>query len=399
MANVHETSKEKGRVESFFTTDFCPWATRFVYWLKEPIGWFVLATAICCMIGLYFSPVGWTLAAALVALMTVGMLWPLIAVFSTTVTLRSESVAVHEDAGCGLVVGVRNWLPIPVWGLKVEGYLDQVSDDDTLPTVALASVPSRSLADYRIEVCPSLRGKYPVEIPNVACSFPFALWTARRPLKEVAPLTVWPKVYDMAGESQFRGSIATEFGEGQRGGRDGDFIGVREYRRGDSAKHVNWVASARTGELIVTERGAPETASIEVWVDTAVREAGREELNRRMRIAASLIASLYRENAVVKVRVGERLVSGRGEAGLRKVFDELAAVPLAGSDIAKCRMGSGSWIGISGSEAGTTVRQTNLRHSLRAVNAVHERVFSADEDLATAMRTFWREKGHVDEAA
>ena len=97
---------------------------------------------------------------------------PLIAVFSTTVKLRAELVAVHEQASCGLIVGVRNWLPIPVWGLKVEGYLDQVSDEDALPTVALASVPGRSLADYRIQVAPSLRGKYPVETPNVACSFP-----------------------------------------------------------------------------------------------------------------------------------------------------------------------------------------------------------------------------------
>ena len=398
MADVHEAPKDKGKVESFFTTDFCPWANKFVYWLKEPIGWFVLATTICCIVGLYFSPVGWTLAAALVALMTVGMVWPLVAVRATTVKLRSEVLAVHEESECGLIVGVRNWLPIPVWGLKVEGYLDQVSDEDTLPTVALASVPARSLADYRIQVCPTLRGKYPVEAPTMACSFPFGLWTARRPLKEVAPLTVWPQSYGMGGESEFRGSIATEFGEGQRGGRDGDFIGVREYRRGDSAKHVNWVASARTGELIVTERGGPETAAIEVWVDTAIRSSD-EELNRRMRVAASIVASLYKQNTAVKVRVGERIVNGRGESGLRKVFDELAAVPLGGIETAKCKLGTGSWIGISGTELGTIVRQSNLKHSLRGLNDVRERVIGLRDDLGAVMGNLWREKGDADAAA
>ena len=142
---------------------------------------------------------------------------------------------------------------------------------------------------------------------------------------------------------------------GSAAAREGDFIGIREYRRGDSAKHVNWVASARTGELIVTERAAPEAAAIDVWVDTAQRGAGREVLNRRMRVAASIVASLFHQNMAVKVRVGDRVVNGRGEIGLRKVFDELAAVPLEGTETPHCRMGSGSWIGISGTESGTTV--------------------------------------------
>ena len=32
--------------------DFCPWANRYVYWLKQPIGWFILAAAAALAIGL-----------------------------------------------------------------------------------------------------------------------------------------------------------------------------------------------------------------------------------------------------------------------------------------------------------------------------------------------------------
>ncbi|MEM6471796.1 MAG: DUF58 domain-containing protein, partial [Planctomycetota bacterium] len=51
MADVHDAPSGKSRVNSFFTTDFCPWANRFVYWLKEPVGWFVIATAISVLVG------------------------------------------------------------------------------------------------------------------------------------------------------------------------------------------------------------------------------------------------------------------------------------------------------------------------------------------------------------
>jgi len=33
-------------------TDFCPWANRFVYWPKEPVGWFLVAIAVILLSGL-----------------------------------------------------------------------------------------------------------------------------------------------------------------------------------------------------------------------------------------------------------------------------------------------------------------------------------------------------------
>ena len=49
MAMVHDVPEGKNWAARLLTTDFCPWANRFVFWLKEPVGWFVLATAISVM--------------------------------------------------------------------------------------------------------------------------------------------------------------------------------------------------------------------------------------------------------------------------------------------------------------------------------------------------------------
>lgn len=60
MAISHDPPQKIGWLPRPLTTDFWPWANRFVYWLKEPVGWFVLATAvsIMIMIGLYLAPIG-----------------------------------------------------------------------------------------------------------------------------------------------------------------------------------------------------------------------------------------------------------------------------------------------------------------------------------------------------
>ncbi len=99
---------------------------------------------------------------------------------------------VHEGQACELILSIRNAFPLPLWGLVIEGYLDR-EGDDVQPTTALACVPGLSQADYRLAVCPSLRGRYPVVKPMIACAFPFGIWTARRSADDCSPLTVLPK--------------------------------------------------------------------------------------------------------------------------------------------------------------------------------------------------------------
>ena len=411
MAVVHDEPKSQNLLTRILTTDFCPWANRFVYWLKEPIGWFVVATAISCMVGLYLSPVGWTLAASLLSIIAVGIIWPLIAVFSTRLQLVPEEVAVHEDAPCRMIVRVRNRIPIPVWGLMIEGYLDRgvkVSEGDSvpLPTVGLASVPPMCQADYKISARPELRGFYPEEEPKVACSFPFGIWTARLPLKDVSPLTVWPRVYPTPGLTRFSDKVASDLGMGTRNGRDGEFSGVRDYRRGDSAKQVNWVASARTDSLKVTERSAPQSAVVEVRLDTSIGKCGVEELNRRIRIAASIIASLHQQNLPMSVQIGTKSLrvdsrqTTKGKVAFRSVLNVMASIPLVGT--AKGNFGrpnSAAWIEVIGNDQGSVVSVCTPNSSRRLGSGICQLQIPVNEDLSAAMGRFWKEVGHAEVAA
>ncbi|MGB7329085.1 MAG: DUF58 domain-containing protein [Rubripirellula sp.] len=383
------------------TTDFCPWANRFVYWLKEPIGWFVLATAVSVLIGLYFSPIGWTLAASLTAIMVVGMAWPLVAIHVTTCHLRPEVDCIHEGDACRMIVSVRNRIPVPVWGLAVEGYLD-CEGDDALPTVGLACVPPLCISDFGITVNPSLRGRYPVQTPHVACAFPFGIWTARRKLTKTQSLTVWPKIFAVSGTCPIVGAANAQQGEGSRGGRSGDFVGVRAYRQGDSAKQINWVASARVDSLVVTERGGPQCVELEVLVDTC--GAGtREQLADRVRVAASVLVNLHQTNVPMRVSIGsQRLRLASGSKGRRQILDALADVPADGNGDRLVRVAASKHAVIefsSDSSGCEVVRMTDPRGGRRAGGRVQTKRVTCGVTLADQVRQFWSEVGDADVAA
>ncbi|TWU17079.1 DUF58 domain-containing protein [Allorhodopirellula heiligendammensis] len=406
MAVVHAAPVDSSRLSRIMTTDFCPWANRFVYWLKEPVGWFALATAVSTAIGLYFSPIGWTLAASLAAIMVTGMAWPWVAVHVTQCALRPEADAVYEDVPCQMVLSVRNRVPIPVWGLAIEGYLDREPNGDARPTVGLACVPPLCTADYKVNVTPSLRGHYPVSEPQVACSFPFGIWTARRSLKEIKSLTVWPKLFPIHGVLPIVGHTVAEQGDGSRGGRNGDFVGVRAFRRGDSSKHVNWIASARSDSLIVTERGAPQSVALDVFIDTSSSGTheflGRESLARRIRVAASVLSSLHQSRIATRVRIGDRRLAYQHDVrGRRYMLDALASVPLDGEPCElNQRVLSRASVTISGASCGSVfVCIANPLGGRRAGGATREVAIGPHADLAAAIAVLWKEVRDADVAA
>lgn len=319
-----------GWINRFATTDFCPNANKFVYWLKEPAGWFVMAIGASLLIGVYANSIGITLAIALIALLTIGMAWPAIAVWSASCELRPSMERVSEFDQLGFELKVTNRLPIPIWGLSVEGYLDGVGTAQS-PTVALAVAGPLTESTFTIEVTPTLRGSYPCQAPTVACSFPFGVWTARRPLRVASKLLVWPAAFPMRDALEVAGTRGVCDGPGLRGSNQGDFLGVRDYRRGDSTKQIHWIATARSERLIVIERGSTQFPAIVLSVDTSLNSS-RDQLSERLRVAASILQSLQRQGIEItlKLPTGTFRVTGSRSA-MAVAMNALAMVPADGT--------------------------------------------------------------------
>lgn len=331
-------------VDGLLNKDFCPWANRYVYWLKQPVGWFAIAALLSFLVGVFVNPNGWILMTVVLAIMTVGVVWPWLAVRTVDAALEPAIEGVHEGDRVELVFRLRNHLPLPQFGISVDGFLD--SDVDiavATPSVALSCVPGLSEATYRFAVSPQDRGHYPMMQPSIACAFPFGLWTARRPLKSVKPLTVWPKVTRLLDELELGGVTAADSGDGIRSGQAGEPLGVRGFRHGDRLRNIHWVHTARTGQMVVCERGGPNRQEVELILDARLglgeidpRQTMllREGLSWRVRLIASLAMQLHARHVHLSLMLGgESHRISCSSRGRRELLDLLAAVPRNGLEV------------------------------------------------------------------
>jgi hypothetical protein len=85
-----------------------------------------------------------------------------------------------------------------------------------------------------------------------------------------------------------------------RRGRGPEYLGIREYRTGDSMRHVHWPSTARLGQVMVREFEQEHTRRLAIVVDTWA-DAGEEDtpLDAACSVAASVaFAALGRGHGV-----------------------------------------------------------------------------------------------------
>ncbi len=182
-----------------------------------------------------------------------------------------------------------------------------------------------------------------VRAPRLACAFPFGLWTARRTIKNVMPLVVHPKQVKLSGVFEQAGGALCLEGHGQRSGGSGDFLGLREYRTGDSIRDIHWAHTARLDRLVVCQRGIAEQSVwhvvLDVNSDQPLSRQSRENLAWRVRIAASLCSLLRQQSIPFQLDIpGEEAWNGAALPGnrncsLNQMLSRLTDVPLDGMPI------------------------------------------------------------------
>lgn len=311
--------------------DFCPWANRWVYWLKHPF-WLLLAaslTAVLC--GVFVSPAVLILGIVLTGLMVIGVVWPLLAVWGLTVRLRFKQSRCREGQPVEVELHITNRWPWPAWGLRLSPGFRWGGKDQEGLTVAGVSGWTTEAIDAVFS--PPCRGIYPHTTPWVETAFPFGLYAARKPLAEWNALVVWPASTKLttlpdAVEIEAREDRTSD----RRAGDVGDVLGTRGFRPGDSLRRVHWPQSARQGRLIVCERQRPIACALRLVLDLDPRHHGGEgreaSVERLLRTAASIIESMHAQHARVECVIGRTChVIGSSAQALKHCLDGLAAIP------------------------------------------------------------------------
>ncbi|MDB4810061.1 DUF58 domain-containing protein [bacterium] len=188
---------------------------------------------------------------------------------------------------------------------------------------------------------------------------------------------------------------ASDFGEGQRSGRIGDFLGVREYRHSDCMRQVNWVATARYGDLIVTERRQPQCSGMLIIVDARNRHSTREQLDDQIRVAASLLENLHQSAVPLRLQVGKQYLQvRRGWEGFVQMMDLLADIPADGFNDSSPRLASLETVSIkisSNADGNVLTDISDPTVNQRSMNSDKQRVIYRNHGLANQLLSFWAE--------
>jgi uncharacterized protein (DUF58 family) len=318
--------------------DFCPWANRWVYWLKNPFWCLVLAMALSLVCGIFVNPSVFVVTGILVVLAGVG-------VFLPWLTLRGLECHIRFDhrrgrAGRPSIVRlqIRNRWPWPAWGLSlIRGFALRASHD-TSEGVSLAHVPAWSTVEYSWPFVPTSRGLYPLCTPELETAFPFGLFRFGRKADVDGRLIVWPATVDLAGLPDTEESRGDDSLADRRAGDFGDMLGTRTFREGDSLRRIHWAQTARQRQLIVCERQATETTSVLVYVDLdpashiewdADNRRPDDSLELLIQTAASICESLHEQHCRVELVIGdEHFVAGSSASGFQGLMDRLATAEL-----------------------------------------------------------------------
>jgi len=297
------------RMGSAMHYDFCPWVNRYVYWLKRPIGWVVLAFAASLLLGIYVSRQAYIAAGIVAAVGAIGAVWPWISMMGIRGQLSWAPSRCEEGDTIDTSLSISNRWPWPAWGLVVQAD-DAISSHVDAPgqPTSLSKVPAWTRSRFRWDCQPASRGVYPKHQVRLTTAFPFGIWSSSRVLNVDEPLVVWPRNVRLTDVPENSGT--QNHGNGgltQRVGDDGDWMGVRPYREGDSLRQVHWAQTARRDNLVVFERQTRSRQSVSIALDTdAASRCSTEERDWMLRIMASLANHLLQHSWSVRFHLGDR---------------------------------------------------------------------------------------------
>ncbi len=186
--------------------------------------------------------------------------------------------------------------------------------------IACVDVPARGSAAVELPVPAARRGWLALPPVSISTRFPLGLlysWSRRVSLEQAC--LVYPRPAD---PTPFRASPTENFepAQGLQAGGD-DFIGVREFRAGDSPRHVDWKAVAR-GEAWHTKQFGGGY-QISVWLDWDAL-AGLD-IEARLSVLTRWVLDAQRQGMLYGLRLPEMtLPPDCGEAHQHECLKALA---------------------------------------------------------------------------
>jgi len=199
---------------------------------------------------------------------------------------------------------------LPSFSLRVEGVKKKnATSSAVLPVpVYFPHLPRRESVTQSVPVTFNRRGLYRQEAFRIATRFPFGFLQKARRVDITTEVLVYPSVEATAEFLDVLPGLQGAL-ESLAKGRGQDLYALRDYLPTDSARHVHWKASARSGSLMVREFAREEDTRVLLVLDqqsdAAPERASASAVNRFERtveLCAAIAWSFHERGALLEFR-------------------------------------------------------------------------------------------------
>jgi uncharacterized protein (DUF58 family) len=164
-------------------------------------------------------------------------------------------------------------------------------------------IPHQQTVRQDVELTFPRRGVYRQDVLGLRTRFPFGFLQKTRQIDSEIEALVYPEVHPTEEFYEILPLVSGELESFQRG-RGNDLYGIRDYIFNDSARHVDWKASARTGALQVREYAREDERRVMLAFDPFMNPAAQDDrqFERAVTLCAGLAWHFYEINSVLEFR-------------------------------------------------------------------------------------------------
>jgi uncharacterized protein (DUF58 family) len=211
--------------------------------------------------------------------------------------LPEHIAARRKLAGRIYVRNAKHW--VPSFSVHLSG-----ANESVLTALYFPVIPGGAVLDETIELRFERRGVYRENGFQFSTSFPFGFLERRADVTLRREVIVYPPIDPQPGFEEMLAAIRGDL-EVQVLGRGSDFYRIRPYEALESARHVDWKATAHTGDLQVREFAREQERLIDVLLDLNVSPDQSEWFERAVAACAFLVWRVAERGARLRFRTQE----------------------------------------------------------------------------------------------
>jgi uncharacterized protein (DUF58 family) len=242
----------------------------------------------------------------------------------------------HVSAGRAVAatLAVRNLkLWMPSFSVHVSGVAEEPAGD-TPPILTSAIyfpiIPGRATLEESVDLCFSRRGAHRQNSFTFSTRFPFGFLEKTAAVTLRRDVVVYPSIEPKPGFEDLLSEINGDL-EAHYRGRGHEFYRIRAYEPFESARYVDWKATAHTGDLQVREFARDQERAVEIYPDRDVRPGAEPWFEMAIDCCAFLAWRLNQQGAGIRFQTQDYRVRLPEDGDVYTILRYLALVhPLRG---------------------------------------------------------------------